>query len=235
MKKEEYNTILNKITTRANEPEIKKIDNYVKKLKQEYKNFMSLDSEQTKILDKLNTVEFKQEELDNITSELNKKGFYKSIRAEKAIYKDCLFKASYKYMTYVLQDLFKDFSNDTDKIIEFFEYDKSKRGQHWLEYHFIGTGSTYNDRIICSYYFNCWDFLESYRLYLLGHMVEEPTKFELLTLKQVGALLKKLEKENKKIEKQLKNIHENIIAKNNLYYLTESNNSFNYARKVKNY
>ena len=235
MKKEEYFTILNKITTRANEPEIKKIDNYIKKLKQEYKNFMSLDAECNKILDKLNTAEFKQEELDNITSELNKKGFYKSIRAEMDIYEDCMFKASYNYMTYVLQDLFKDFSNDTDKIIEFFEYDKSKRGQHWLEAHFIGMGSTYNDRIICSYYFNCWDFLGSYRLSLLGHMVEEITKFKLLTLKQVGLLLKKLDEENNKIQKQLKIIHKNIVEKNNLYKLTTSNNSFDYARRVKIY
>ena len=150
MKKQEYETILNKIETRANEPEIKKIDNYVRKLKKEYQDFMSLDAECNKIIDKMNTAEFKQEELDSITSELNKKGFYKSMRAEMDIYEDCMFKASYNYMTYVLQDLFKDFSNDTNKIIEFIEYDKSKRGQHWLEYHFIELIYDYSKYIKCS-------------------------------------------------------------------------------------
>ena len=121
MKKEEYITILNKITTRANEPEIKKIDNYVRKLKKENREFIRLNDACNKIIDKMNTAEFKQEELDNITSELNKKGFYKSLTVEQAIYRDCLYKASYNFMTYVLQDLFKDFSNDANKIIEFID------------------------------------------------------------------------------------------------------------------
>ena len=234
MKKEEYITILNKIETRANEPEIKKIDNYVKKLKKEYQDFMSLDAECNKIIDKMNTAEFKQEELDSITSELNKKGFYKSIAVERAIYKDCFYKASYNYMTYVLQDLFKDFSNDVNKIIEFIEYDKSKRGQHWLEYHFISLVYDYSKYIKCSYYFNTWSYSESYYLYLSHTRNIKPIEFELLTLKQVGALLKQLEEENNKIQKQLKSIYENIVSKNSLYGLTDSN-SFSYSRRLKNF
>ena len=234
MKKEEYFTILNKITTRANEPEIKKIDNYIKKLKQEYKNFMSLDSEKTKILDKLNTAEFKQEELDKINCELNKRGFYDSMTVEHAIYKDCFYKASYNYMAYVLQDLFKDFSNDTNKIIEFIEYDKSKRGQHWLEDHFIELIYDYSKYIKCSYYFNTWSYSESYCLCLSHTRNIEPIKFELKTLKQIGALLRQLEKENNKIQKQLESIYENIIIKNSLYGLTDSN-SFTYGRRLKNF
>lgn len=234
MKKQEYETILNKITTRANEPEIKKIDNYIKKLKQEYKNFMSLDSEQTKILDKLNTPEFKQEELDKITSELNKKGFYKSLTVEQAIYRDCLYKASYNFMTYVLQGLFKDFSNNVNKIIEFIEYDKSKRGQHWLEDHFISLVYDYSKYIKCSYYFNTWSYSQSYYLYLSQTRKIKPLKFELLTLKQVGALLRQLEEENNKIQKQLNSIYENIVDKNSLHGLTDSN-SFSHCRRLKNF
>lgn len=232
MKKQEYETILNKIITRANEPEIKKIDNYIKKLKQEYKNFMSLDAECNKIIDKMNTAEFKQEELDNITSELNKKGFYKSMRAEKAIYENCILKASYNYMAYILQDLFNEY--DHNKIIEFIEYDKSKRGQHWLESHFISIIYGYSTYIRCSYYLNGWDYSGNYDLYLHEDSKTKTLKFELLTLKQVGLLLKKLDEENNKIQKQLKNIYENIVRKNDLYRLTESE-SFSYARRVKIY
>lgn len=233
MKKEEYQTILNKITIRANEPEIKKIDNYVKKLKQEYKNFMSLDAECNKILDKLNTAEFKQEDLDNITSELNKKGFYKSDIAEKVIYRDCILKASFNYMAYILQDLFNEYNN---KVIEFIEYDKSKRGQHWLEAHFISIYyyHHYSTYIRCSYYLNGWDYSGNYDLYLYEDSKAHPLEFELLTLKQVGALLKKLEEENKKIEQQLKSVYENIIEKNYLYRLTESR-SFSWGYGVKVY
>lgn len=232
MKKEEYFTILNKITTRANEPEIKKIDNYIKKLKQEYKNFMSLDSEKTKILDKLNTAEFKQEELDKINCELNKRGFYDSMTVEHAIYKDCFYKASYNYMAWVLQDLFNEY--DHNKIIEFIEYDKSKRGQHWLESHFISIIYGYSTYIRCSYYLNGWDYSGNYDLYLHEDSKTKTLKFELLTLKQVGLLLKKIDKENKKIEQQLKSIYENIVRKNSLYGLTDSN-SFTYGRKLKNF
>lgn len=230
MKKEEYFTILNKITTRANEPEIKKIDNYIKKLKQEYKNFMILDAECNKIIDKMNSAEFKQEELDNITSELNKKGFYRSTRAEKAIYRDCILKASYNYMAYILQDLFNDYAN---KIIEFFEYDKSKRGQHWLESHFIRIDCGYSNYIECSYYLNGWAYSDNYDLYIPGDSDIKPLNFELLTLKQVGALLKKLEAENKKIEQQVKSIYENVIEKNYLYRLTTSKSfSYSYGSKI---
>lgn len=232
MKKEEYITILNKIETRANEPEIKKIDNYVEKLKKEYQDFIRLDSEQTKILDKLNTAEFKQEELDNITSELNKKGFYSSERGEKAIYRDCILKASYNYMAYILQDLFNEY--DHNKIIEFIEYDKSKRGQHWLESHFISIIYGYSTYIRCSYYLNGWDYSGDYDLYLHEDSKTKTLKFELLTLKQVGLLLKKIDKENKKIEQQLKSIYENVIEKNYLYRLTE-NKSFIYSYDVKIY
>lgn len=232
MKKEEYFTILNKITTRANEPEIKKIGKYVKKLKQEYKNFMSLDSEKTKILDKLNTAEFKQEELDKINCELNKKGFYSSERGEKAIYRDCILKASYNYMAYILQDLFNEY--DHNKIIEFIEYDKSKRGQHWLESHFISIIYDYSTYIRCSYYFNTWSYSGDYDLYLHEDSKTKTLKFELLTLKQVGLLLKKIDKENKKIEQQLESIYENVIEKNYLYNLTE-NKSFIYSYDVKIY
>ena len=232
MKKEEYFTILNKITTRANEPEIKKIDNYIKKLKQEYKNFMSLDAECNKIIDKMNTAEFKQEELDNITSELNKKGFYKSMRAEKAIYRDCILKASYNYMAYVLQDLFSEY--DYSKIVDFIEYDKSKRGQNWLKDHFISIIYGYSTYIRCSYYLNGWDYSGNYDLYVYEDSKTKTLKFELLTLKQVGLLLKKLEEENNKIEKQLESIYRNIIEKNYLYRLTESE-TFSYASKVKIY
>lgn len=231
MKKEEYFTILNKITTRANEPEIKKIDNYIKKLKQEYKNLISLDSEKTKILDKLNTPEFKQEELDNITSELNKKGFYKSMTAEKAIYRDCILKASYNYMAYILQDLFNEYNN---KVIEFIEYDKSKRGQNWLKDHFISIIYGYSTYIRCSYYLNGWDYSGDYDLYVYENSKTKTLKFELLTLKQVGLLLEKLEKENNKIEKQLESIYRNIIEKNYLYRLTESK-SFSDRYDVKIY
>ena len=234
MKKEEYFTILNKITTRANEPEIKKIDNYSKKLKQEYQDFIRLDAECNKIIDKMNSAEFKQEELDNITSELNKNGFYKSMAVEHAIYKDCFYKASYNYMTYVLQDLFKDFSNDVNKIIEFIEYDKSKRGQHWLEDHFISLVYDYSKYIKCSYYFNTWSYSETYYLYLSHTINIKPIEFELKTLKQIGALLRQLEKENNKIQKQLKSIYENIIIKNSLYGLIDSK-SFEYCRKLKNF
>lgn len=234
MKKEEYITILNKIETRANEPEIKKIDKYVERLKKEYQDFIRLDSEKTKILDKLNTAEFKQEELDKINCELNKRGFYDSMTVERAIYKDCLFKASYNYMTYVLQDLFKDFSNDTNKIIEFIEYDKSKRGQHWLEDHFISIVYDYIKYIKCSYYFNTWSYSESYCICLSHTRNIKPIEFELKTLKQTGALLRQLEKENNKIQKQIESIYENIIIKNSLYGLTDSN-SFTYARRLKNF
>ena len=232
MKKEEYNTILNKITTRANEPEIKKIDNYVKKLKKEYQDFLSLDSECEKILNTMNSQEFKQEELNKIDTQLNKKGFYRSMRAEKAIYRDCILKASYNYMAYVLQDLFNDYSND--KIIDFIEYDKSKRGQHWLKDHFITIDCGYSDYIECSYYLNGWAYSDNYDLYLPADSDIKPLEFELLTLKQVGALLRQLEEENNKIQKQLKSIYENIVSKNDLYRLTESE-SFSYARKVKIY
>ena len=234
MKKEEYITILNKIETRANEPEIKKIDNYVRKLKKENREFIRLNDACDRVIDKMNTAEFKQEELDNITSELNKKGFYKSLTVEHAIYRDCFYKASYNYMTYVLQDLFKDFSNDIDKIIEFIEYDKSKRGQHWLEDHFISLVYDYSKYIKCSYYFNTWSYCESYYLYFYANAKTEPLEFELQTLKQVGALLKKLEEENNKIQKQLKSIYENIVSKNSLYGLTDSN-SFSYSRRLKNF
>lgn len=232
MKKAEYETILNKIETRANEPEIKKIDNYIKKLKQEYKNFMSLDDACNRVIDKMNTPEFKQEELDNITSELNKKGFYKSMTAEKAIYRDCMLKASYNYMAWVLQDLFNDYSND--KIIDFIEYDKSKRGQHWLKDHFITIDCGYSDYIECSYYLNDWAYSDNYDLYLPADSDIKPLEFELLTLKQVGALLRQLEEENNKIQKQLKSIYENIVSKNDLYRLTESE-SFSYSRRLKNF
>ena len=232
MKKEEYETILNKITTRANEPEIKKIDKYVEKLKKEYENFMSLDDACNRVIDKMNTAEFKQEELDNINSELNKKGFYRSMAVERAIYKDCLFKASYNYMTYVLQDLFNDY--DYNKIIEFFEYDKSKRGQNWLEDHFISIFNGYGMYIRCSYYFNTYNYPECYHLYLTVDTKINPLKFELKTLKQTGALLRQLEEENKKIEKQLKSIYDNIISKNSLYSLTDSK-EFTYGRKLKNF
>ena len=234
MKKEEYFTILNKIETRANEPEIKKIDNYIKKLQKDYKEFIRLNDACNKIIGKMNTAEFKQEELDNITSELNKKGFYRSMTVEHAIYKDCLYKASYNFMTYVLQDLFKDFSNDTDKIIEFIEYDKSKRGQHWLEDHFISPVYDYSKYIKCSYYFNTWSYSESYYLYLSQTRKIKPLKFELLTLKHVGALLRQLEEENNKIQKQLKSIYENIVDKNSLHGLTDSN-SFSHCRRLKNF
>ena len=234
MKKEEYITILNKIETRANEPEIKKIDNYVEKLKKEYQDFIKLDAECNKIIDKMNTADFKQEELDSITSKLNKKGFYKSITVEHAIYKDCFYKASYNYMTYVLQDLFKDFSNDIDKIIEFIEYDKSKRGQHWLEGHFIRIDYGYSNYIECSYYLNGWAYSDNYDLYIPRDSDIKPLEFELLTLKQIGVLLKKIEEENNKIQKQLKSIYENIVSKNYLYRLTESE-SFTYGRRLKNF
>lgn len=232
MKKEEYFTILNKITTRANEPEIKKIDNYINKLKQEYKNFMSLDAECDRVIDKMNSAEFKQEELDNITSELNKKGFYKSMRAEKEIYRDCILKASYNYMAYVLQDLFNDY--DYNKIVEFIEYDKSKRGKNWLKDHLISIIYGYSTYIRCSYYLNGWDYSGNYDLYLHEDSKTKTLKFELLTLKQVGALLRQLEKENNKIEQQIESIYRNIIEKNYLYRLTESK-TFSYSYDVKIY
>ena len=232
MKKEEYNTILNKITTRANEPDIKKIDNYVRKLKKENREFIRLNDACDRVIDKMNTAEFNQEELDNITSELNKKGFYKSMRAEKAIYRDCILKASYNYMAYILQDLFNEY--DHNKIIEFIEYDKSKRGQHWLEDHFISIIYGYSTYIRCSYYLNGWDYSGNYDLYLHEDSKTKTLKFELLTLKQVGLLLKKIDKENKKIEQQLKSIYENVIEKNYLYRLTE-NKSFIYNYGVKIY
>ena len=234
MNKQEYNTILNKIITRANEPEIEKINNYINKLKKEYREFIRLNDACDRVIDKMNTAEFKQEELDNINCELNKKGFYKSMTVEDAIYKDCLFKASYNYMTYVLQDLFKDFSNDVNKIIEFIEYDKSKRGQNWLEDHFISLVYDYSKYIKCSYYFNTWSYSETYYLYLSHTRNVKPIEFELKTLKQIGALLRQLEEENNKIQKQLKSIYENIISKNSLYGLTDSN-SFTYGRKLKNF
>lgn len=232
MKKEEYFTILNKITTRANEPEIKKIDNYVEKLKKEFENMEKLANECLSILKSKNRDNDNRGKIDNLINELKNTGIYESMYTEKAIFEDCLFKASYKYMTWVLQDLFNEYDNN--KMIEFMEYDKSKRGQNWLKYHFITIINDYCKTIRCSYYFNNWSYSESYYLYFYTNAKIEPLKLELQTLKQVGDLCRQLDEENEKIEQQLKSIFDNIVRKNYLINLTTSR-SFVYGLQVKNY
>ena len=221
MKKEEYLTLLNKIKTRSQEPQIKKINKYVENVKKEFATMYKLDEEYGVVLDKIYDKQFHKwglvdgkkgyydtrpqdeynqllESQKQLEDELKKVGFYKSIGVEKNILCDCMLKASYNYMNYILQDLVNDGENNTNKIVEFAEYDASKRGENWLYKHFIRLHCDYSKTLKCSYYLNGWEYLERYYWYVGDNMKVDYLKYELKTLKQVSSLLKKSKKKMQK-------------------------------------
>lgn len=251
MTKQEYTNILNQIKTRSQSSEIKKIDKYVANLKKEFAHQHELEQAYTQALDTQYDKQYHkfgklengkhgyidtrpQEEYQAIVKrveELEKQllaiGYYSSFDYTKAIYRDCILKASFNYMAWCLQDLLSEDINSIDTICAFVDYDTSKRGENWLNEHHI-TFSYSNCRTFqCSYYFGGYTYNQSY-YYHTGTNGSQGKLYKLQTLKQIGNALRKLEEENKRIRERIEKAYNEIVGEYELYNLT-THNDFAYG------